>query len=88
MALQTDVTELERKHQALEREIQDAMAHPSTDSLKVAELSPDEKKSRRRVGTIIAQWIRAKEICTVQKRDERRHKTPHYGVPGVTRDDD
>ena len=38
MALQTDVTELERKHQALEREIQDAMAHPSTDSLKVAEL--------------------------------------------------
>ena len=38
MPLQIDVTELERKHQALEREIQDAMAHPSTDSLKVAEL--------------------------------------------------
>jgi hypothetical protein len=38
MALQTDVTELERKHQALEREIQDAMAHPSTDTLRVAEL--------------------------------------------------
>ena len=38
MALQNDVTELERKHQALEREIQDAMAHPSTDNLRVAEL--------------------------------------------------
>ena len=38
MPLQTDVTELERRHQALEREIQDAMTHPSTDSLKVAEL--------------------------------------------------
>ena len=38
MALQTEVTELERKHQALEREIQDAMAHPSTDTLRVAEL--------------------------------------------------
>jgi hypothetical protein len=38
MALQIDVTELERKHQALEREIQDAMAHPSTDTLRVAEL--------------------------------------------------
>src|SRR5690242_7961340 len=38
MALQTDVTELERRHQALEREIQDAMGHPSMDTLKVAEL--------------------------------------------------
>ena len=38
MSLQTHLTELERKHQALEREIQDAMAHPSSDDLKVAEL--------------------------------------------------
>ena len=38
MPLQHDVTELERRHQALEREIQDAMAHPSTDTLRVAEL--------------------------------------------------
>ncbi len=35
---QTDLTELERKHQALEREIQDAMSHPSQDALKVVEL--------------------------------------------------
>lgn len=38
MSLQMHLSELERKHQALEREIQDAMAHPSTDDLKIAEL--------------------------------------------------
>jgi hypothetical protein len=38
MPLQTNLSELERKHQALEREIQDAMSHPSSDALKVAEL--------------------------------------------------
>ena len=38
MALQMHLSELERKHQALEREIQDAIAHPSTDDLKIAEL--------------------------------------------------
>ncbi len=38
MPLQNYLTELERKHQALEREIQDAMSHPSSDDLKVAEL--------------------------------------------------
>jgi hypothetical protein len=38
MPLQNHLTELERKHQALEREIQDALAHPSTDDLRLAEL--------------------------------------------------
>ena len=38
MSLQTHLTELERKHEALEREIQDAVAHPSTDDLRVLEL--------------------------------------------------
>ncbi len=38
MALQNDLSELERKHQALEREIQDEMSHPGTDGLKLAEL--------------------------------------------------
>jgi hypothetical protein len=38
MALQMHLSELERKHQALEREIQDAIAHPSIDDLKIAEL--------------------------------------------------
>jgi hypothetical protein len=38
MPLLNHLTELERKHQALEREIQDALAHPSTNDLKLAEL--------------------------------------------------
>jgi hypothetical protein len=38
MSLQMHLSELERRHQALEREIQDAMAHPSIDDLKIAEL--------------------------------------------------
>lgn len=36
--LQINLGDLERKHQALEREIQDAMGHPSTDGTKIAEL--------------------------------------------------
>lgn len=36
--LQVNLGDLERKHQALEREIQDAMGHPSTDGTKLAEL--------------------------------------------------
>jgi len=38
MALQNYLSELQRRHQQLEREIQDALSHPSSDALKVAEL--------------------------------------------------
>lgn len=38
MSLQTHLSELERRHEALEREIQDAISHPSTDDLRVVEL--------------------------------------------------
>lgn len=38
MPLQNHLSELERKHQALEREIQDALSHPSTNDLKLVEL--------------------------------------------------
>ena len=38
MTLQAHLAELERKHQALEDEIADAMTHPSSDDLKIAEL--------------------------------------------------
>ena len=38
MSLQNYLSELERKHQALEREIQDEMSHPGIDGLKLAEL--------------------------------------------------
>jgi hypothetical protein len=38
MPMQNHLTELERKHQALERELQEAVAHPSMDDLRVAQL--------------------------------------------------
>jgi hypothetical protein len=38
MQLDNHLTELVRKHQALEREIQDALTHPSTDDIRLAEL--------------------------------------------------
>ncbi|GJD51463.1 hypothetical protein OPKNFCMD_4217 [Methylobacterium crusticola] len=38
MSLHTHLSELERKHEALEREIQDAITHPSTDDLRIVEL--------------------------------------------------
>ncbi|WP_293866961.1 DUF465 domain-containing protein [uncultured Alsobacter sp.] len=38
MALQSHLVELERRHQALEKEIEQEMHHPSTDDLRLAEL--------------------------------------------------
>jgi len=38
MSIQSHLAELERKHQALETELADAIAHPSTDDLTIAEL--------------------------------------------------
>jgi hypothetical protein len=38
MPIQAHLSELERRHRALEDEIAEALAHPSTDGLKLAEL--------------------------------------------------
>jgi hypothetical protein len=38
MGIQSHLAELERRHQALEEEINEALTHPSTDDLKIAEL--------------------------------------------------
>ena len=38
MSMQAHLAELERRHQALEDEINEALAHPSSDGLKLAEL--------------------------------------------------
>ena len=38
MSIRSHLTELERRHQALESEISDALAHPSTDDLTIVEL--------------------------------------------------
>jgi hypothetical protein len=38
MTIQTHLAELERRHRALEDEIAEALTHPSSDGLKIAEL--------------------------------------------------
>lgn len=38
MELQKDLSELEQRHRALEREIQDELSHPGADDLKLAAL--------------------------------------------------
>jgi hypothetical protein len=38
MSTQSHVAELEQRHRALENQIADALAHPSTDDLTIAEL--------------------------------------------------
>jgi hypothetical protein len=38
MAIQAHLAELEKKHQALEDELAEALAHPSMDDLRIAEL--------------------------------------------------
>jgi hypothetical protein len=38
MAIESHLAELERRHQALESEILEALTHPSTDGLTIAEL--------------------------------------------------
>ena len=38
MAIESHLAELQKRHQALEQEINEALTHPSTDDLRVAEL--------------------------------------------------
>jgi hypothetical protein len=38
MSIQAHLSELERKHDALETELAEAIAHPSTDDLTIADL--------------------------------------------------
>ncbi len=38
MSMQSHLSELEKKHQALEAEINDCLAHPAVDDLKIVEL--------------------------------------------------
>ncbi|HXW28742.1 MAG TPA: DUF465 domain-containing protein [Xanthobacteraceae bacterium] len=38
MSMQSHLAELEKRHRALDAELTEALAHPSTDDLKIAEL--------------------------------------------------
>jgi hypothetical protein len=56
MSIQAHLAELERKHRALEDEIAEAMTHPSTDGLVIAELKRrklqvKDEIQRLRIGT-------------------------------------
>jgi hypothetical protein len=59
MSMQAHLAELERKHQALEDEIAEAMTHPSIDGLKIAELKRrkllvKDEIERLRIGTSVS----------------------------------
>ena len=38
MTMESHLAELERRHQALEKELEDAMAHPGTDQLQLTDI--------------------------------------------------
>lgn len=38
MSMQSHLAELEKRHQALEKELAEALAHPSSDDMTIAEL--------------------------------------------------
>lgn len=58
MAIQSHLAELERRHQALEDQISEALAHPSTDDLTLAEL-------KRRKLQVKDEIMRLKQSATV-----------------------
>ena len=56
MSIQAHLAELERKHQTLESELADALAHPSVDDMTIAELKRrklqvKDEIQRLRIGT-------------------------------------
>jgi hypothetical protein len=57
MSMQSHLAELEKKHQALEQEINDCLTHPAVDDLKIVELKrkkllvKDEIERLRKNGT-------------------------------------
>ena len=61
MSMQAHLAELERKHQALETELADALAHPSVDDITIAELK------RRK--------LHVKDEIARLKHDEQRERT-------------
>lgn len=62
MPLETHLADLERKHRALEDELNDALAHPSSDGLKIAEL----KRRKLQVKDEIARLEHDEDCHSVQ----------------------
>jgi hypothetical protein len=55
MSTQTHLAELERKHQALDQELSDAIAHPSTDDSTIAELKRRKLQVKDQIARLKAQ---------------------------------
>lgn len=60
MSISTHLVELEQRHQALEHELSEALAHPSCDGLLIAEL----KRRKLQVKDEIAR-LRQNELASV-----------------------
>ena len=58
MAIDSHLAELERRHQALEQEISEALSHPSIDDLAIAEL-------KRRKLHVKDEIMRLRQNCSV-----------------------
>ena len=58
MTIHAHLVELERRHQALEEEIAEAMTHPSTDGLKIAELKRRKLLVKDEIAAL-AGWARS-----------------------------
>jgi hypothetical protein len=58
MSIQAHLAELERKHQAMETELSDALAHPSVDDITIADL-------KRRKLQVKDEIVRLKQTASV-----------------------
>lgn len=52
MSMQSHLAELERRHQEMERKIEDAQLHPSTDSLELADMKRQKLKIKDEIERI------------------------------------
>jgi len=52
MSIQSHLAELQRRHEEMERQISDAMLHPSTDSLELANLKRKKLKLKDEIERI------------------------------------
>ena len=55
MSLQAHISELEAKHKALKAEIEDELAHPSSDDLHIAELKREKLRLKDEIARLRAE---------------------------------
>ena len=53
MSMQSHLAELERRHAEMERKIEDAQLHPSTDSLQLADMKRQKLKIKDEITRIL-----------------------------------